>query len=245
MNRQLHVTSQHNQGNLGQLQQNAAGLNMNANHLRNLEPLPQSSLKPFIKTEPQSIMPQQSGLPGQHHTDMQPLQYIKKENDMHPPQINNNFSLHSELHPTTSRPDMYDRTPGVSPTSMPSPGSPPTSTSYKNMGPQGVAAMAIAALANGAPPGHPSLPDRFHFTPQMMMHAGLGQSNIHPSAAGMPGTSSGGGKMRGSAGPGTNRKRSSSSQCKDGEDDLSSVPSLQMRIKILQQRVKILDKKLA
>ena len=244
MNRQLHVvgSSQHNQSNIvttGHQQQHPTGLNMNANHLRNLEPLPPSSLKPFIKTEPPSIMPHQSGIPGQHHIDMQPLQYIKKENDMHPPQINNNFPLHAELHPTTSRPDLYDRTPGVSPTSMPSPGSPPTSTSYKHMGPQGVAAMAIAALANGAPPGHPSLPDRFHFTPQMMMHAGLGQSNMHSSSAGMPSTScgAGGGKMKGSTGPGANRKRSSSSQCKDGEDDLSSVPSLQMRIKILQQRV--------
>jgi ovo-like protein len=103
------------------------------------------------------------------------------------------------------------------------------------MGPQGVAAMAIAALANGAPPGHPSLPDRFHFTPQMMMMQGIHSPNMPGTSAG---SSSGGGKMRGGpGGPGANRKRSSSSQCKDGDDDLSSVPSLQMRIKILQQRL--------
>ena len=164
---------------------------------------------------------------------------------MHPPQhqMNNQFlsPLNSELHSTTSsRHDMYDRTPGVSPASMPSPGSPPISSSYKNVGPQGVAAMAIAALANGAPPGHPSLPDRFHFTPQMMMMQGLQSPYMHPSSSTSAGPSTagaGGGKMRGAVGPGANRKRSSSSQCKDGDDDLSSVPSLQMRIKILQQRV--------
>ena len=240
-------SSQHNhpQGIPGH-QQPTAGVNMNANHLRNLEPLPQSSLKAFIKTEPQPInLPQQSGMQGQlHQHEMQPLQYIKKENnlDIHAPQsMNSQFlSPNSEFHPSTSRQDMYDRTPGVSPTSMPSPGSPPASQSYKNMGPQGVAAMAIAALANGAPPGHPSLPDRFHFTPQMMMMQGF-QNNMHsPSPSTSGGQSSGGGgKMRGA--PGANRKRSSSSQCKEGDDDLSSVPSLQMRIKILQQRVSFLN----
>jgi hypothetical protein len=243
-------SSQQNHGLSGH-QQQPSGVNMNANHLRNLEPIPPSSLKAFIKTEPINL-PQQPGIHGQlHHSqqqqqDMQPLQYIKKENnlDMHPPQhhMNNQFlsPLNSELHSTTSsRHDMYDRTPGASPASMHSPGSPPISSSYKNnMGPQGVAAMAIAALANGAPPGHPSLPDRFHFTPQMMMMQTLQSPNMHPSSS-TPGPSgSGGGKMRGGVGPGGNRKRSSSSQCKDGDDDLSSVPSLQMRIKILQQRVR-------
>ena len=225
----------------------AAGVNMNANHLRNLEPLPPSSLKAFIKTEPQPInLPHQAGgnVHGQLHPhEMQPLQYIKKETnlEMHPPHHNMNSQFLSGPSgdvPSSSshRPDMYDRTPGVSPTSMPSPGSPPISSSYKNMGPQGVAAMAIAALANGAPPGHPSLPDRFHFTPQMMMMQGLQSPNMPGTSAG---PSSGGGKMRGGpGGPGANRKRSSSSQCKDGDDDLSSVPSLQMRIKILQQRVR-------
>merc|ERR1739844_859191 len=111
---------------------------------------------------------------------------------------------------SSHRPDMYARTPGVSPTSMHSPGSPPISSSYKNMGAQGVAAMAIAALANGAPPGHPSLPDRFHFTPQMMMQ-GLQSPSMHsPSASTSAGPSGmGGGKMPGPAGPGGNRKRSS------------------------------------
>ena len=251
----------HRQNNqLGNVQQNpsqnmsgqphqSAGVNMNANHLRNLEPIPPSSLKTFIKTEPQPInLPQHPGVGHghlHHQQDMHPLQYIKKENnlEMQPPHhqsMGNQYlsPLNPEPQPSSSRPDMYDRTPGVSPTSMPSPGSPPISSSYKNMGAQGVAAMAIAALANGAPPGHPSLPDRFHFTPQMMMQ-GLQSPSMHsPSASTSAGPSGmGGGKMRGPAGPGGNRKRSSSSQCKDGDDDLSSVPSLQMRIKILQQRV--------
>merc|ERR1719189_3490861 len=71
------------------------------------------------------------------------------------------------------------------------------------------------------------------------MMQGLQSPNMHPSSSTSagPSTSGGGGKMRGGVGPGGNRKRSSSSQCKDGDDDLSSVPSLQMRIKILQQRL--------
>ena len=249
-NNQIGTVQQNPSHNLSGHQQQSAGLNMNANHLRNLEPIPPSSLKTFIKTEPQPInLPQQPGVNQGHlhqqQHDMHPLQYIKKENnlEMQPPQhqaMNNQYlsPLNPEIHSTSSRPDMYDRTPGVSPTSMPSPGSPPISTSYKNMGAQGVAAMAIAALANGAPPGHPSLPDRFHFTPQMMMQGLQSPSMPSPSPGPSAGPSGiGGGKMRGPPGPGGNRKRSSSSQCKDGDDDLSSVPSLQMRIKILQQRV--------
>merc|ERR1711981_137455 len=47
-------------------QQQPTGVNMNANHLRNLEPIPPSSLKAFIKTEPQPInLPQQPGVQGQ------------------------------------------------------------------------------------------------------------------------------------------------------------------------------------
>merc|ERR550532_2534982 len=63
------------------------------------------------------------------------------------------------------------------------------------------------------------------------------QSLASPGPSAGPSGMGGGGKMRGPPGPGGNRKRSSSSQCKDGDDDLSSVPSLQMRIKILQQRL--------
>ena len=252
-NNQVGTVQQNPSHNLSGQQQQSAGVNMNASHLRNLEPIPPSSLKTFIKTEPQPInLPQhpsvnQGQLHQQQH-EMHPLQYIKKENnvEMHPPQhqsMNNQYlsPLHPEL-PSSSRHDMYDRTPGVSPTSMPSPGSPPTSNSYKNMGAQGVAAMAIAALANGAPPGHPSLPDRFHFTPQMMMTGLQSQSLASPGPSAGPSGMGGGGKMRGPPGPGGNRKRSSSSQCKDGDDDLSSVPSLQMRIKILQQRVSFIHK---
>merc|ERR1712226_1828729 len=100
-NNQVGTVQQNPSHNLSGQQQQSAGVNMNASHLRNLEPIPPSSLKTFIKTEPQPInLPQhpsvnQGQLHQQQH-EMHPLQYIKKENnvEMHPPQhqsMNNQY----------------------------------------------------------------------------------------------------------------------------------------------------------
>ena len=80
-NNQVGTVQQNPSHNLSGQQQQSAGVNMNASHLRNLEPIPPSSLKTFIKTEPQPInLPQhpsvnQGQLHQQQH-EMHPLQYI-------------------------------------------------------------------------------------------------------------------------------------------------------------------------
>ena len=205
------------------------GLGLNPTNFRTLEPVPQSSLKTIIKSEPVQLQQQN---PVNSHV---PISYIKKEeagfennnsfSGLHPEQSLYNhhhrsvsppnsmykYTGSSDHHPTTLMPAMS--TSGLSRGSIPQ--STATSsfthgTSGGNlihMSPPPAAVIAAVAAAAGGPP-----------TP--------GPSTPMPSG-------SGGGKVKA---VGNNRKRSTPSQCKE-EDDLASVPSLQMRIKILQQRV--------
>lgn len=161
---------------------------MGGHPLRGLEPIPASSLKGVIKTEPTTIP------------------YIKREDN------NNGMPQHPSHHHHHHLDSYPHLTPGVSPMSsggsMGSPGSPPMYDKVPT-------AMAIAALA--------------------------GRQGIHPGA--QP-SSYGGGKMK-SPGPSSaspsssNRKKAAPppSTTTQEEDDLTNIPSLQMRIKVLQQRL--------
>ena len=234
------VTSSNN--NLHQLTN--VGVNMNASHLRNLEPVPPSSLKPFIKTEPVS-----------HQQHSGAISHIKKEDTGF-----DNNNVFADL--MNSPPSMYggQQQPPQGPGQGRPPGSPPLykfSQSPHTTHTHHPAALAMAAMSsNGQPPvgvlqgrplpipSHPGPSGSTSFAhgssggnlmqvpPPSAVMAAVG-SPATPSTP-MPGPSGGGGGKMKNAG---NRKRTASSQCKE-EDDLSSIPSLQMRIKILQQRVR-------
>ena len=147
----------------------------------------------------------------------EPVAYIKREDNNNAPHV---LQLHpSQLHPHHHLlSEGYSlHNPGISPispgASMGSPGSPPTSMSM-SLGEKSHVAMAILNNSRGGPQGgHVMLP-------------GQG-SNL-----GSPG----GGKMP-SSGASSSRKKSTSTGNPE-EDELASIPSLQMRIKILQQRVR-------
>jgi hypothetical protein len=172
-------------------------LPLSGGHFRTLEPM---ALKGIIKTEP--------------------VAYIKRESDnnnagmmqLHPP--HHHHYTHQLLHDSYSH-----HTPGVSPissVSMGSPGSPPMSLALHE---KNQAAMAIASLAGGGSsrgggPNHHN-------------HQQPGGGKMKSSPSGMPSSSSGSG-----------RKKSQPASTPE-EDELASIPSLQMRIKILQQRVSI------
>jgi hypothetical protein len=170
-------------------------LPLSGGHFRTLEPM---ALKGIIKTEP--------------------VAYIKRESDnnnagmmqLHPP--HHHHYTHQLLHDSYSH-----HTPGVSPissVSMGSPGSPPMSLALHE---KNQAAMAIASLAGGGSsrgggPNHHN-------------HQQPGGGKMKSSPSGMPSSSSGSG-----------RKKSQPASTPE-EDELASIPSLQMRIKILQQRL--------
>ncbi len=182
----------------------------------------------------------------------EPLAYIKRED-------NNNAAGNSLLpgpsfsqqHPGAGHlqagqippghgeppPGYHHYTPGVSPlSSMGSPGSPPTANAAlyeKNQ-----AAMAIAALSGGGVasprlPGGPGPSGSGHHGP--IGHPGMPSSSGagHPGGPPMPG----GGKMKASTSGMNARKKAAGPTTTPEEDELLSIPSLQMRIKILQQRV--------
>ena len=161
----------------------------------------------------------------------EPVAYIKREDNnnapislmqLHPPHhmLNEGYLLHHTTSPMS--------------TGMSSPGSPPggISNHEKNQ-----AAMVMASLSSGGAGGPPrmgpgggqhGLP---HSPPSNHPHGG---PSPHPG--GHPGGQHpGGGKMR-TPTPSTSRKKSANEPTPE-EEELANIPSLQMRIKILQQRV--------
>ena len=164
----------------------------------------------------------------------EPLPYIKREDNnnappnlmqLHPPHIMREHMLHEGylLHHNTSPMS-----------SMSLPGSPPgggISNHEKNQ-----AAMVMASLSSGGGPrmgpgGHLGLPQ----SPPNPHGGGHGGSPHTPQPGGQ-GQHHGGGKMR-TPTPSTSRKKSANEPTPE-EEELANIPSLQMRIKILQQRVR-------
>jgi hypothetical protein len=180
-------------------------------HLSHLEPIPAAALVAgrYIKTEPViktevDITPCYPGI--------LPLRHAA--NGGHLGSFGNEHHDVSVFDPISSRLSPVSSSMG----SMPSPGSPPTSTAFFEKLPTGLAITALAA-ANARP--SPS---------QMMPHPEAATSPLSPT----PSQVSGGGKMKSS---GSSRKKSSPSEGQEDEE-LLNVPSLQVRISILQQRVK-------
>ena len=178
-------------------------------HFKNMDPMgPMGPLNGVIKTEP--------------------VAYIKREDNnnappnlmqLHPPHHMLNEGYLHNLHSTTSPMS-----------SMSLPGSPPSghhSNHEKNQ-----VAMAMASLSSGGA------------GPRMGPggHIGMSQSPPNPHGGGgpphspQPGQHQGGGKMR-TPTPSTSRKKSAANELTPEEEELANIPSLQMRIKILQQRV--------
>jgi hypothetical protein len=180
-------------------------------HLTHLEPLPASSLagryiktEPVIKTEidltaphPCISLPQRNG--NNNHLGM-------FGSDHHDVSVFDPMHLSSRLSPVSS-----------SMGSMPSPGSPPTSTAFYERSGLAITALAAASSRQGVTPS------------QMMGHPGGATSPMSPPPAG-------GGKMK-SPSSGPSRKKSSVSEAGQEDEELLNVPSLQVRISILQQRV--------
>ena len=191
--------------------------------------------------------PPGSGSSGPHRLPLDPMQpmafnsviktepgaYIKREDNnnappnlmqLHPPHImrehmlNEGYLLHHNTSPMSS---------------MSLPGSPPggISNHEKNQ-----AAMVMASLSSGGGPrmgpgGHLGLPQ----SPPNPHGGGHGGSPHTPQPGGQ-GQHHGGGKMR-TPTPSTSRKKSANEPTPE-EEELANIPSLQMRIKILQQRVR-------
>ena len=179
-------------------------------HLTHLEPLSASTLAGrYIKTEP--VIKTEIDLSSPHNCINLPLR-----------SSNNHLGMFGHDHHDLSGFEPMHLSSRLSPVSsslgsMPSPGSPPTSHAFYEKLPTGLAITALAA--NSA---RPSL------TPSNMM----GQSG----ADSPPPPHVGGGKMKSSS-SGPSRKKSSVSETGQEDDELLNVPSLQVRISILQQRV--------
>ena len=184
-------------------------------HLSHLEPLPASALAGrYIKTEPviktelditchQGYMPRtnNNSLNNNHHLGM-------FGNDHHDVSVYDPIHLSSRLSPVSS-----------SMGSMPSPGSPPTSTAFFEKLPPGLAITALAAAGS-----------RHSFTPSgSMNYPGGVTSPMSPSP--------GGGKMK-SPSSGSGRKKAPVTEVGQEDEELLNIPSLQVRISILQQRVR-------
>ncbi len=127
-------------------------------------------------------------------------------NDHHDVSVFDPMHLSSRLSPVSS-----------SMGSMPSPGSPPTSTAFYEKLPPGLAITALAAAGS-----RPS-----------MSSAQYGHSSGAVSPMSPP---IGGGKMK-SPGSGSGRKKAPVTEVGQEDEELLNIPSLQVRISILQQRV--------
>ena len=155
----------------------------------------------------------------------EPVAYIKREDNnnapnlmqLHPPHhmLNDGYLLHHTSSPMSS---------------MSSPGSPPGINHEKNQ-----VAMAMASLSSGGGSGGagPRMGPGGHLLPQSPPHPHAG--GHHTPAP--PSQHHGGGKMR-TPTPSTSRKKSANEPTPE-EEELANIPSLQMRIKILQQRVRL------
>ena len=179
-------------------------------HLSHLEPLPASVLaagryikqEPVIKTEV-DVNCHSGYMPRTHNNNHLGM----FGNDHHDVSVFEPMHLSSRLSPVSS-----------SMGSMPSPGSPPTSTALYERLPPGLAITALAAASS-----RPS----------------LSSSGImgYPSGATSPMSPPvGGGKMKS---PSTSsRKKAPVTEVGQEDEELLNIPSLQVRISILQQRVR-------
>ena len=153
----------------------------------------------------------------------QQLLYIQQQSQINNNSLNNNHHLgmFGNDHHDVSVYDPMHLSSRLSPVSssmgsMPSPGSPPTSTAFFEKLPPGLAITALAAAGS-----RPSL------TPSASMN--------YPPMSPSPG----GGKMK-SPSSGSGRKKAPVTEVGQEDEELLNIPSLQVRISILQQRVTFL-----
>ena len=178
-------------------------------HLSHLEPLPASALagryiktEPVIKTELDITCHPPGLMPRSHNNNMLAM----FGNDHHDVSAFDPMHLSSRLSPVSS-----------SMGSMPSPGSPPTSTALYEKLPPGLAITALAAAGS-----RPSMSSA---------HYGHSSGAVSPMSPPI-----GGGKMK-SPGSGSGRKKAPVTEVGQEDEELLNIPSLQVRISILQQRV--------
>ena len=185
-------------------------------HLSHLEPLPASILPGrYIKTEP--VIKTEVDISGPHpcitlaprNSHMNHLGMFGHEH--HDVSVFDPMHLSSRLSPVSS-----------SMGSMPSPGSPPTSTAFYEKFPAGLAISALAAASS-----------RTALTPSHAMGYPSGAASpLSPPPVG------GGGKMKSTTSSSSRKKSSVSGHGQEEEDEeLLNIPSLLVRIGILQQRV--------